>query len=191
MPVTGLGLLVLLSLPWSYKQTVSVKNRRLCQASDVCSRSFRFGYFLFLWGKASNYLSMSWKQGSEAQLLVNVCSLDTHTFIFVQSICCLPPGLPSHSSSSNYSSSLSPRECPLPTRVSHSLGPQVSRWLGHLLSLRPDQAVLCCICVRGHWPASVCCMIAGSVWEILGWTVCWDCWSSHGVTLLLNFSQLF
>lgn len=84
MPVTGLGLLVLLSLPWSYKQTVSVKNRRLCQASDVCSRSFRFGYFLFLWGKASNYLSMSWKQGSEAQLLVNVCSLDTHTFIFAE-----------------------------------------------------------------------------------------------------------
>lgn len=29
------------------------------------------------------------------------------------------------------------------------------------------------------------------VWEILGIQVCWDCWSSHGVALLLNLFQTF
>jgi hypothetical protein len=31
-----------------------------------------------------------------------------------------------------------------------------------LLLLRPDQSVLCCICVRGLVPAHVCCLVGGS-----------------------------
>ena len=35
----------------------------------------------------------------------------------------------------------------------------------HLLSLRPNQTVLCCICVGGLGPAHVCCLVGGSVSE--------------------------
>jgi hypothetical protein len=35
----------------------------------------------------------------------------------------------------------------------------------HLFSLRPDQAILCCICLRGLRSASVFCMVGGSVSE--------------------------
>jgi hypothetical protein len=34
-----------------------------------------------------------------------------------------------------------------------------------LLLLRPDQAVLCCICVGDLWPAHVCCLVGGSMSE--------------------------
>jgi hypothetical protein len=34
-----------------------------------------------------------------------------------------------------------------------------------VLSLRPDQAVLCCVCVGGLGPASVCCLVGGLVSE--------------------------
>jgi hypothetical protein len=35
----------------------------------------------------------------------------------------------------------------------------------HLLLLRPDQVVLCCICVRGLVSAGVCCLVGDSVSE--------------------------
>ena len=35
----------------------------------------------------------------------------------------------------------------------------------HLLSLRPDQTVLCCICGGGLISANVCCLVGGSVSE--------------------------
>jgi hypothetical protein len=35
----------------------------------------------------------------------------------------------------------------------------------HLLSLTPDHSVLCCICVGGLRPASVCCQVGVSVSE--------------------------
>jgi hypothetical protein len=73
-----------------------------------------------------------------------------------------------------------------PTRPPHSLGPQVSSWLG-TPSSTPDQAVLCYICVEasdqladapGWWL---------SVWELSEVWVYWDCWSSYGVSLLFSF----
>jgi hypothetical protein len=35
----------------------------------------------------------------------------------------------------------------------------------HLLSLRPDQAILCCICVGGLISPGVCCLVGGPVSE--------------------------
>jgi hypothetical protein len=61
----------------------------------------------------------------------------------------------------------------------------------HLLSLRPDQAVLCCICFRPHISL---CMLPGwwlSVWKISGVRVSWDGWSSYGDAVLLSFFHLF
>jgi hypothetical protein len=63
---------------------------------------------------------------------------------------------------------LSPRGCP---RTPASTPPNFSTpWELKplkvlLLSLRPDQAVLCCICVRGLRAASVCCLVDSSVSE--------------------------
>jgi hypothetical protein len=34
-----------------------------------------------------------------------------------------------------------------------------------LLSLRPDQVVFCCICIRGFISAGACCLVGGSVSE--------------------------
>lgn len=35
----------------------------------------------------------------------------------------------------------------------------------HLLSLRPGQAVLCCMCVQSLISANICCLVGGSVFE--------------------------
>jgi hypothetical protein len=64
----------------------------------------------------------------------------------------------------------SPRGCPQPFTPSHQNFPtpcglkSLKGWV-LLLSLRPDQAVLCCICVRGLISAGVCCLVGGSVSE--------------------------
>ena len=57
----------------------------------------------------------------------------------------------------------SPRECPPTTRPHPSLGPQVSWGLGASFPLKPDQAVLCCICAGGFEPVHVFCLVGGSV----------------------------
>ena len=53
-----------------------------------------------------------------------------------------------------------------------SLSPQLSPLLGasnllrvYLLPLRPDEAILCCMCVGGLLPASVCCLVGVSLSE--------------------------
>ena len=56
----------------------------------------------------------------------------------------------------------------------------------HLLSLRSDLAVLCCICVRSLISAGVCCLVGGSVSERSQ-----ESRSFYGVTLLLSSFQLF
>ena len=52
---------------------------------------------------------------------------------------------------------------PAPARPPYSLG--LKSLEAHLLPLRPDQAVLCCICVGGLRPAHECCLVGGSVSE--------------------------
>ena len=52
-----------------------------------------------------------------------------------------------------------------PVKAPYSLGPKVSQWYVHILPLRPDQAVLCCICVGCNRPSSACCLVCGSVSE--------------------------
>jgi hypothetical protein len=51
-----------------------------------------------------------------------------------------------------------------PTRPTHSLGPQSSRWLG-ASSLSLDLAVLCCISVGDLISSGICCLVGGSVSE--------------------------
>ena len=73
-----------------------------------------------------------------------------------------PPILFTNSSSSHSSTPISNRMSPSPYLLYQACPlPRVSSYLGlvHLLSLRPDQAVLCCICVRGLISASVCCLV--------------------------------
>ena len=44
----------------------------------------------------------------------------------------------------------------------HTPGASSLQGQAHLLPLRPDQAVLCCMCVGGLRPAHVCCLVGGS-----------------------------
>jgi hypothetical protein len=91
---------------------------------------------------------------------------------------------------------LSPWGCPQSTtpptsnRPPHFLGPQVSwgLWASSLTEVRPVSFLLD-MCGRpwskyfippGWW---LC------VWEISGFQVIWDCWSSCGITLFLSFFQ--
>jgi hypothetical protein len=92
---------------------------------------------------------------------------------------------------------LSPRGCPHPTtppptRPLNSPGPPVSWGLGasSLTEPRPGSSLLYIF-----WgPHISWCMLPGwcsSIWEISGFQVNWDCWSSYRVTFLLSFFQLF
>jgi hypothetical protein len=91
-------------------------------------------------------------------------------FFFLQTSHYPPPGLALHSSLSHCSSTLSTRGCPPP---SHPILPGLPMsWdlksfedLVHNLSLKPDQGVLCCRCVRGLILASACCLVGGSISE--------------------------
>ena len=74
------------------------------------------------------------------------------------------PGPPSYSSSSHSSSTLPLRGCSSqPSGLPLPWGPQGSQGLGTSLHLKPDQAVLCCICARGLGAAYECCLVGGSV----------------------------
>jgi hypothetical protein len=57
-----------------------------------------------------------------------------------------------------------------------------------LLSLSPDQKVLCCMWVRGPISAGVCCLVDGSV---SGAQIKWDCWSYYGLPSSLASSSFF
>ena len=72
-------------------------------------------------------------------------------FFFLQSSCSFPPCLPTDIFSSPVSKKMSPFLLP------HQHYPLPG------VSLRPDQAVLCCICFRGLLSSSVCCLVGGLV----------------------------
>jgi hypothetical protein len=85
---------------------------------------------------------------------------------------------------------LSPSRCPHHPTTLHSLGPQVSWGLGdsfHWGQTRQSSAVY----VSGASDQLMHAAWLLDHWEISGVWVSWDCLSSYGVTLLLNFFQPF
>ena len=94
-------------------------------------------------------------------------------------------GPPSNCSTSHTSSPQSPRGCQPPLDL-----PTVwTSWVRCISSESRTGSLLLYICWGPHirW-----CMLPGwwlSIWEILGFQISWDCWSSYRV-ILLSFFQL-
>jgi len=112
-----------------------------------------------LWQDRKWTCTVAWNKAYMLSLLKNYFFLFFNPFL--QSRLHPPPSLPHDRSLSH----TSPRPR-LPSPLGQtSLRPQSLKGLVHFLSLSPDQAVLCCICVRSLISAGVCSLVGGSVSE--------------------------
>jgi len=126
------------------------------------------------------------KKLSRVYSLIHFYSLD-----FIPLLVCPPNHSPFHTSA--LTTTPSPRGCSHHSRPPHSLGTQVFWRLGAspLTEASPGSPLLYMCWVGAHISWFMLSAWWLTVWEISGFQVSWDGWSSHGDILLLSFFHLF